>query len=260
MRHKELPPRIYIGIGRFRRIPIYPLPPEQVTYNGIGEYHAWAMGTGQDCEACPFNRDIPFSFGDPIDCGFSCPESLRPYSIRSVIIQMSMLDDFPCKYFIQSYRTDHRGNEIWGDGCTERCHGWKPNLHPCHLVDGWIHGESTCKGWEFICKILESQYERLFLHHWLRLNRGMETPMPIPQVYVDPPQLRRADFVLYIPNQKDNWGWYIIEIDSPEFHSNSEQEKERDLFLNKQGYEVIHLSTEERMLDTVRDVYSQLIL
>lgn len=157
-------------MGRFRRIQIRPLPPEQIIYKDVGKYHSW-IGIG-DCASCLFNRELPGSYGVAIDCGYSRPDELCEYSLRSVIIQLSLLEDFPCKYFIRSCSEDEFRNLIWNDGCMEKCEGCEADLHPCHLVNGWTHGESTCPGWEFVSNIFESKHEKRFLHLWLKFNRA----------------------------------------------------------------------------------------
>lgn len=139
----ESPPQLYIGPEKLKRIKILPLI-RQVIYENHGKYHSW-YGAGH-CEECRFAQTIPDSYGASMDWGFETPNEIQPYSVRSFLIQLSLRKDFPCKYFVQVRGRDDFNNIIWEEGCMESCGGcdYRDFIHPCHVVNGWMHGEESC--------------------------------------------------------------------------------------------------------------------
>ncbi len=253
----NLPPVLYAGPERLKRIKITPLPPSDVIYEGIGEYHQW-YGAG-DCSYCPFARRLPDSYGAPADCGFNRPPQIQPYSIRSFLTQLSMRKDFPCKYFVCVHGTDEFGNTLWEEGCMDHCGGcdYHGYLHPCNVVNGWMHGDQNCAGWEYIKQLCQSENEVRFLQQYLRTNHDREYPMPIPQAYVEVKETVRVDFVLFVPITRFDWKWWAIEIDSKEYHANTDKDFKKNVTLASAGYEIIRLSAEKKMLDQVRELYAK---
>lgn len=253
----NLPPSLYVGPEKFTRVKLTPLPPKQIVHEGHGEYHQW-FGVG-DCRYCPFAVAFPDSYGAPMDCGFKRPQEMQPYSVRAVVSQLAMRKDFPCKYFVASTDVDEFGNVHWEEGCMERCGGcdYRPYMHPCHLVGGWIHGEDSCAGWEYLASLCQSANERRFLHQYLRVNHDREAPMPIPQAHIEVTERIRVDFVVFVPITRFNWRWLAVEIDSREYHRDSEKDMRRDLSVQTEGYEVLRLPAEKNMLEQVRDLYKR---
>ena len=251
----NLPPVLYIGPEKLRRIKLTPLPPERVIYPNHGEYHSW-FGGGS-CDNCPFAMALPGSYGAAMDCGFSTPAEMQPYSVRSVLAQLSLQKDFPCKYFAQVHGQDQFGNTLWDEGCMESCAGcdYRPYLRPCHVAAGWMHGEETCPGWERIKTLCQSENESRFLHQYLRINHDREYPMPIPQAHVEITEQVRVDFVLFVPMTRFEWKWLAVEIDSEEYHGDVVREAGRTAIIASSGYEIVRLSAKKRMLDQVRELY-----
>ena len=260
MIHPTIPPSILIGVDKLKRIKIYPLPPQDIVYSSIGEYHEWYGA--KTCHQCNFFYDSPDSYGQSIDCGFPRPKQLLPYSIRSLIIQLGLKTEFPCKLFIRSVNIDEYNNIIFDEGCITRCGGSIPELNQCDIISGGgASGKLECPGYLYIKNsIFESPREEMFFQFWLRINAGKETPALLPQAYVDPLQERRPDFTLFIPRESGKFDWHIIELDGPSYHMDIQKEKERDKFLNKQGYDIIHVPTTANILKEVRKIYSQLLL
>ena len=260
MIHSNVPSQVTIGIDKLRRVVITPLPPPDIIYKNIGEFHVWYGG--MTCDQCSFQRSGGGSYGEIIDCGFTRPEHLTFYSIRSLIIQLGLYSNFPCKLFIPNSYFDEFGNLIFYEGCITSCKGSVPELNKCNIVSGGATGEINCPGYQFFKENLfaSSRYEELFFEFWLRMNADKETSAPIPQVFIGPLQTHRADFTLYLPCENGKWDWYAIEIDSPAYHSDSKKEIERDQFFKEQGYDTIHLKTGIKMMDQVRKLYSNLIL
>ncbi|MFQ5884700.1 MAG: hypothetical protein ACE5IO_06335 [Thermoplasmata archaeon] len=253
----NLPPVLYAGPEKLARVKLTPLPPKQVVYTGHGEYHSW-KGAG-DCMACPFAIHVPASYGAPVDCGSRQPEEMQPFSVRAVLSQLAMRTDSPCRYFVLSHGKDDFGNVQWEEGCMDPCSGcdYRPHMGPCHLVSGWIHGEDTCEGWDYLGRLCQSDNERRFLHQYLRVNHDREYPMPIPQAHIEITERIRVDFVMFVPITRFKWKWLAIEIDSEKWHQDSDKEFQRNMLLESEGYEVIHLPAEKMMLDQVRDLYAK---
>lgn len=250
----QVPSCVYIGSERSERIKLLPLPPREVVYERHGVYHQWSQG---GCDDCEFARGALGGYGSPMDCGFSLPGEVQPYSIRSFLIQLSLRSDFPCRYFVRAVTKDDYGNIIWDDGCMESCSGcdYSPYYHPCNVASGWMHGEGECPGWVFISSLCQTDIERLFLSQYLRLNHDREFPMPIPQAYLEIEERIRVDFVIFVPMTRFKWKWLVIEVDSKTYHQDRERDKHREAILGKLGFEVIRLTTASRMLDQVRAVY-----
>lgn len=224
----NVPSALYIGLEKLKRIKLTPLPKEQIVY---------------DKQYCDF-------FSNQI------PEEIQPYSIRSFLIQLSLRDDFPCKYHARVDSKDAWGNVNWNEGCMKAD---DDAYHPCHLANGWIHGQESCEGWEYIVKnFCQSGNEARFLHQYLRINKDRESPMPIPQAHVEVTEKVRVDFVMFVPITRFDWKWLAIEIDSPMYHEDAEKEFERSMTIASQGYEVLRLSAEKNMLDQVRDLYQKI--
>lgn len=194
-----------------------------------------------------------------MNCGFRRPDEFQPYSVRSVLAQLSARKDFPCKYFALSKGRDEFGNIMWEEGCMEHCEGadYKPYMHSCHLANGWIHGEETCPGWQYLGNLCQSENERRFLHQYLRLNHDREAPMPIPQAHIEVTERIRIDFVVFVPVTRFAWRWLAVEIDSKDYHDHQKDDA-RDWSVQIEGYEVLRLSAEKIMLDQVRDLYKRI--
>jgi hypothetical protein len=253
----KIPPILYIGPEKLKRIRVLPLPPKEVIYHKFGEYHQW-YGAG-DCGQCKYARGFPDSYGAPMDCGFDLPSQIKPYSIRIFLIQLSFLEEFPCKFFTQVTDIDDYGNITWDEGCMESCGGcdFRDYIHKCHVAGGWIYGQETCPGWEFISKLCQSGNERRFLHQFLRVNHDRESPMPIPQAHIEITEHYRIDFVMFVPTPGFQWRWLAIEIDSQQYHQDKEKDQQKDAVIEKSGYEIIRLPAEMQMLDQVRTLYSK---
>lgn len=255
IQHKDVPRRIVLGADRLRRITLRPLPPSEVVYEGFGEYHSWFSAPG--CHECPYARAFPMSYGTPMDCGFSRPAHLQPYSVRSVFLQLALRLDFPCKYFPTSRKSEW-GEIEWTDKCMTKCRGEGPasNLYPCAVATGWSEREE-CEGWNYLANLCQSDAERRFLFHYLRFSAGDEYPMAIPQVWVGRIQEYRVDFALFVPQDSNSWLWIAIEIDSPRFHTSRQADQQKESFLNSYGYIVQRYSATERALDQVRSFLRQ---
>jgi hypothetical protein len=253
----NVPSAIYIGHQKLARIKLVPLPPKLIVHKAHGEYHSWHGG---GCGYCSFEGSHSSSYGSPVDCEFAQPEEFQPYSIRSVLSQLSTRADFPCKYFAISKGKDDFGNIIWEEGCMERCGGgdYTPFMHPCHLANGWMHGPDECPGWVHLANLCQSENERRFLHQYLRVNHDREAPMPIPQAHLEVTERIRVDFVLFVPVTRFEWRWLAVEIDSPSFHKDRQKDEERDWSVQIEGYEVVRLPVEMNMLDQVRDLYKRI--
>lgn len=251
IQHGDVPRRIVLGADRLRRITLRPLPPAVIVYKGFGEYHSWFSAPG--CNECPYAMAFPTSYGVPMDCGLQRPAHLQPYSVRSVLLQLAMRSDFPCKYFPSSRKSEW-GDIEWSDECMTKCKGEGPefNLHPCAIATGWSAMGKECEGWEYLANLCQSDAERKFLFQYLRFSVGDEYPMAIPQVWVGPTQEYRVDFALFLPQDSNLWLWIAIEIDSPRFHAYRQADQEKDSFLNTHGYIVQRYPTTERALDQVR--------
>lgn len=254
----NLPHSLYIGPEKLKRIKLLPLPPKNVIYQGHGEYHQF-FGAG-DCGQCHFAKSFPDSYGAPMDCGFDLPDEIQPYSVRSFLIQLSLRKDFPCKYFVQISQKDVYGNIILNEGCMKSCSGcnYRSDIHPCHVANGWIHGEESCPGWEYIANLCQSENERRFLHQYLRINHDRESPMPIPQAHIENTERIRVDYVMFVPITRFTWKWLAIEIDSKLYHQDSNRDFQKNIMMESEGYEVIRLSAEKMMLDQVRELYSKI--
>jgi DNA-directed RNA polymerase subunit RPC12/RpoP len=191
----------------------------------------------------------------PVVVGWSVPEEIMPYSVRSVLIQLSKRKDFPCKYYVRVDGKDVWGNVKWFEGCKSST---SDEYHPCHLANGWMHGEESCKGWEYIANNLcQSRPEAVFLHSYLRLNKDRESPMPIPQAHVEVTEKVRPDFVMFIPITRFDWKWLAVEIDSKRYHQDEERDIKRRIWIRSEGYEVLRLSAKENMLEQVRKLYQK---
>lgn len=255
----ELPPVLYIGPEKLKRIKLTPLPSKKIVYASHGEYHQ-GYGAG-DCGGCKFGVNFPDSYGAAMDCGYDLPEEIQLYSIRSFLIQLSLTNDFPCKYFVQVKGKDAWENINREEGCMEFCKGcdYRPYMHPCHLANGWMHGQESCAGWEHITKNLcQSESEARFLRQYLRINKDRESPMPIPQAHVEVTEKVRVDFVMFVPITRFDWKWLAIEIDSQKYHENEAKDFEKSMTIASQGYEVLRLSAERKMLDQVRELYQKI--
>jgi len=243
---QSTPPKfLYFGVDKRRRFKLLPLPFGRIVYAKHGEYHQWA--SAGDCGQCKFNLEIPNSFGVRIDCGYSVPDFLMPYSVRSVTAQLGMLSLIPCHYFVSKKGIDGQGNLILEEGCMERCLGcdYTGSIHDCSLVSGRTMGPPSCAGLEFLRNQCQSDNERTFLDLYLRMNKDREGPMPIPQCYVDPLDRYRSDFVLVAKsNISRDWEWLSIELDSRMYHQNSPADAEKDAVVSQNGFRVIRIRTE----------------
>ncbi|MFZ3166798.1 MAG: DUF559 domain-containing protein [Candidatus Methanoperedens sp.] len=254
----NLPNSLYIGPEKLKRIKLLPLPPKNVIYEGHGKYHQF-FGDG-DCGQCHYGKSFPDSYGAPMDCGFTLPDQIQPYSVRSFLTQLSLRKDFPCKYFVHISQEDVYGKIILKEGCMKSCGGcnYRNDIHPCHVANGWIHGEESCSGWEYIANLCQSENERRFLHQYLRINHDRESPMPIPQAHIEITERIRVDFVIFVPITRFKWKWLAIEIDSRFYHQDSNKDLQKNIMMESQGYEVIRLSAEKMMLDQVRELCSKI--
>lgn len=261
MSTKNLPPILYIGHEKLKRVRITPLPPKNVVYERHGEYHQWIQG---GCDQCPFSVCPSlgiYDYGSPMDCGFELPAEVQPYSVRSFLIQLSLLNDFPCRYFIKSAYRDDFGNLCWTDGCMESCGGtdYQVYIHPCNVVNGWMNSESRCPGWKYIENLCQTQDEKRFLYLYLRLKHEREFPMALPQVYVDALEQVRPDFVVFVPGStiESAWKWLAIEIERVHLRSPNEEAK-RTSIIESSGYEIVRIPAENKMLDEVRKLYKRI--
>lgn len=248
----NLPPVLYVGPERLRRIKLTPLPPPEVIYPGHGENSGWYGG----CDRCHFRKGSLDH--DPwMDCGFSRPREMQPYSIRSVLAQLCLQEGFPCHYFVRATREDDFGNILWDEGCMKSCSDFDygSHMHACHVANGWMHGKETCEGWEWIQKLCQSENEIRFLHQYLRLNHDREYPMPIPQTHVEVTEQIRVDFVLFVPITRFQWKWLAVEIDSEKYHRDLGKDARKAEKIANSGYDIHRLSAEKTMLDQVRELY-----
>jgi hypothetical protein len=214
----NLPPFILCGPEKFKRIRLVQLP--QLKYFPWGSVD---------------------EFGNYVQ-----PPELQPYSIRSVVTQLSENEpEFGCRL----YSFGMVGKINWEDWCPDRC----------HLVSGWSTGQETCPGWEFISNLCQSDSERQLLHHYLRfaydINGGDEFPMLIPQVRLAGGRVR-VDFVAFVPETRWKWHWYAIEIDTPAHHPR-EDEDERAEIIRNEGYILKRLTPEKRWLDWAREIVEE---
>jgi len=179
------------------------------------------------------------------------PPKLQPYSIRSVVTQLSENEPEIGRYF---YSFGEVGKLDWEDWCAG-----SGGYHRCHLVSGWSTGQETCPCWEFISNLCQSDNERQFLHHYLRfaydISGGDEFPMLIPQARLATSRIR-VDFVAFVPETKWDWHWYVIEIDTPTHHPR-EDEEERAEIIRNEGYILKCFTPEKLWLDWARELVEE---
>lgn len=173
------------------------------------------------------------------------PPELQPYSIRSVVTQLSESEpEIECR--LCSFGKVGKLN--WEDWCQ--------GSGRCHLVSGWSTGQETCPCWEFISTLCQSDSERQFLHYYLRfaydISGGDEFPMLIPQVRLATGRIR-VDFVAFVPETRWKWHWYAIEIDTP-IHHPRDDEVERAEIIRNEGYILKRITPEKKWLDWAREL------
>jgi very-short-patch-repair endonuclease len=89
------------------------------------------------------------------------------------------------------------------------------------------------------------------------MNKDREFPMPIPQAHIEITECIRVDFVMFVPITRVKWKWLAIEIDSKQYHQNLEKDFQKEITMASNGYEVMRLSAEKKMLDQVRELYTK---
>jgi hypothetical protein len=105
----------------------------------------------------------------------------------------------------------------------------------CHMLSGWTRSKDTCGLWNAITALCQTDAEKKFLHQYVGLVKGRNSPMLIPQARIGIAERRRPDFVLFAPLQYFKYRWYAVELDGA--HTGSDDD--RNYFLAGEGYDVL---------------------
>ena len=212
------PPNVYIGADKYKRIKLLPLP------HGVSRL--W--------------------------------DGMQPYSVRSILYQLSREDGWPHRYHPDFHGLDKYGNYLWEDTCSERDdYGNWIDYGKCCVATGWMTGEVTCKGWELIKGLCQTDAESAFLHDYLRYVKDREFPMLIPQAWLTWEERRRIDFMLYVPKTHHHWRKIAVQIDPKGSHKDSRRDEIRDLEIRAEGYDVLSYDTDELRIEQVRKLISK---
>src|SRR5262249_166633 len=168
----------------------------------------------------------------------------QPFSIRSFVAQAS--DHLGGCGYSTSRRGSVMGEPVFSDMCRESdVQGWQDEGEPCHMVAGFTVGQPSCRLWERVEQLCQTEMERRFLHWYLGLAKDRQFPMLIPQARIGIAERRRPDFVLFVPLHQLKYKWYGVQRDAahpPEF---DERDEMRDAEISVHGYEVISLRPEK---------------
>jgi hypothetical protein len=162
-----------------------------------------------------------------------------PYSIRSFIYQASRQIG-KCAYQWGG-STEVMGEPVHQDNCGED--PW--HSERCHLLSGWIRGQSSCAMWEELKSYCQTLIEQRFLWAYLSLAKGRNFPMLLPQVRIGIAERRRPDFVLFSPLQYLVYKRYAVELDGAHTIERAVLDEARDMDLAAENYEVISLRPSE---------------
>jgi very-short-patch-repair endonuclease len=162
-------------------------------------------------------------------------EWAQPYSTRSVLYQLSReLHD--CNYS-PSVRGRTMGETVFHDLCWLEDERAGPS--PCHVMSGFTRGEETCNLWTKIANLCQTEPERRFLWHYLRLVKNREFPMLIPQARLGIGERQRVDFVVFVPLQRWKYDWLVVELDRSHTQDRADADRNRELEIVAKGYRVV---------------------
>jgi hypothetical protein len=113
--------------------------------------------------------------------------------------------------------------------------------HECHLVTGWTSGQDTCRLWQRIECLCQTDSERRFLKQYLGFVKDREFPMLIPQAWLGIADRRRPDFVAFVPLQYWKYRWLAVQLDAAHPNELATSDALRDEFVRGQNYEVLSL-------------------
>src|SRR5262249_50438836 len=105
------------------------------------------------------------------------PRWAQPYSIRSFVAQASK------RFAGCTYSTRMNGFVMDEPVFTDRCADFEDAFGvegPCHLLAGFSIGQPTCKLWESISGLCQTDIEKKFLFWFLGLAKDRQFPMLIP--------------------------------------------------------------------------------
>jgi len=205
----HIPSVLYIGHDRHNQLQIFPTPPNEIVSKIL-----------------------------PVDSG-KRPPAYFSYSTRSFISQASH-ELAGCKYICF-----HLGETLGEPVFTEYCGalddegddiGGIPD-HKCHILSGWSRVEYTCRFWDMLTALCQTDSEKTFLRQYFSLVKGRNFPMLIPQARIGIAERRRPDFVLYSPIQRFKYHWYAIELDGT--HPTNDEDEQRNFDLLSHGYTVL---------------------
>jgi hypothetical protein len=174
----------------------------------------------------------------PVPADRSTPEWVRPYSIRSFLLQASEALG-GCSY-TGKYRGSVMDEDIFADVCCsleDANETWRDSWN-CHITAGWTNGETSCPLWEQVAKLCQSEPEQKFLHRYLSYTKHRQFPMLLPQARIGIAERRRPDFVAFIPLQYWSHRWIAIQLDGAHPDNQKESDEQRDAYIREQGYDV----------------------
>jgi hypothetical protein len=165
----------------------------------------------------------------------------QPYSIRSFVAQASRWYS-GCAYST-AMTGAVMGKAAYSDVCSdgEVSFGAHENERTCHLVAGFTLGQPTCKLWERIAALCQTDIEKRFLQSYLGLVKDRQFPMLIPQARMGIAERRRPDFVVFVPLQYFHYKWYAVQLDAAHPEHQNEADQLRNAEIAVHGYEVLSL-------------------
>jgi very-short-patch-repair endonuclease len=161
-------------------------------------------------------------------------EWAQPYSTRSVLYQLSR-ELHECRYS-PSVRGQTLGETIFHDFCWYDDNDEHPE--PCHVMSGFTRGAEGCNLWTKIANLCQTEPERRFLWHYLKLVKNREFPMLIPQARLGIGERPRVDFVVFVPLQRWKYDWLVVELDRSHTQDRADADRNRELEIVAKGYRV----------------------
>jgi len=162
-----------------------------------------------------------------------------PYSTRAFVCQASQQIG-KCRYSCGE-STQVMGEPVYQDDCQDDRSEDPWDTTRCHLLSGWIRGQSTCALWEELKTYCQTVTEQRFLWAYLSLAKRRNFPMLLPQVRIGIAERRRPDFVLFVPMQYLFYKRYAVELDGAHSAEHASLDEIRDMDLAAENYEVISL-------------------
>jgi hypothetical protein len=137
------------------------------------------------------------------------------------------------------------GEPVHTDNCVDDSSDDEYVVQRCHMLSGWIRGESGCPMWDDLRTYCQTITEQRFLWAYLSLAKGRNFPMLLPQVRVGIAERRRPDFVVFVPLQYLDYKRYAVELDGTHGAEHSDLDEARDRSLAAENYEVLSLRPNE---------------